>query len=141
MIFNDDTEALVGVQGDGYEDLRFHLLTSTLDEVRQHFRATFQKVHALRACGYSAEMIAPYEQALIPILLELRIRGYEVDYSGHIYKNALIVPVPDLYPLERERQKHRLRHVQPEFFQILYTNTLQTLRAQVKKESKSSSLS
>lgn len=143
MIFNDDTGALAWSEGDarGHEDLRFHLLTSTLDEVRQHFQATFQKVNALRACGYSPEMIAPYAQALMPILLELRVRGYEVDYGGHIYKNPLIVPVPDHYPLERERQKHRLRHLPPEFFQTLYTNTLQKLRDQVKKESKSASLS
>ncbi len=140
MVFDDETEALVWVAGDarGQREIRFHLLTCSLEEVKQHFEATFQKVSALRACGYSPEIIAPYEHALIPILLELRIRGYEADYSGQIYKSAFIVPVPESYPSERERQKHRLRSLDPDFFRTLYTKTLQTLRFQVKKESKAS---
>ncbi|MFM7622068.1 MAG: hypothetical protein ACKO57_03740 [Alphaproteobacteria bacterium] len=142
MIFEDDTDALALVTEDPplRRALSFHLLTCSLDELKHHFGATFQKVGALRACGYSDEITEPYARALVFLLLELRVRGYEADYNGNIYKSPVIVPVPATYPSERERQKHRLLSLDTDFFRTLYGKTLQMLRGQVKKESKALSL-
>ena len=123
------------------KDLCFHLLTSSLEELKGHFEGTFQKIGALDACGYSPERREPYVRALLPILLELRVRGYEADYGGNLYKSAFIVPVPEHYPSQRARRKHRLRSLEPDFFRSFYTKTLQMLRSQVKQESKALSLS
>jgi hypothetical protein len=138
MIFNEDTSALALAAEDALlgRELGFHLLTCSLEDVRAHFDATFQKVGVLGACGYSPETIAPFERALVFILLELRVRGYEADYNGNVYKSPFIVPIPEDYPSERERQKYRLRSMDPDFFRSLYTKTLQALRSKVKQESK-----
>jgi hypothetical protein len=138
MIFDEDTHALALATENPRlaRELRFHLLTCSLEELRHHFDATFQKMGALGACGYSPEKIEPFERALVSILLELRVRGYEADYNGNIYKSAFIVPIPEGYPSERERQKYRLHSLDPDFFRSLYNKTLQTLRSKVKQESK-----
>ena len=138
MIFDEDTHALsLATEAPRLaRELRFHLLTCSLEELRHHFDATFQKMGALRACGYSSETIEPFERALVSILLELRVRGYEADYNGNLYKSAFIVPVPEHYPSERERQKYRLHSLDPDFFRNLYNKTLQALRSKVKQESK-----
>jgi hypothetical protein len=140
MIFESDADlyalTLPTDTHQAQRDLAFHLLTCYLDEVKKHFQATFQKIEVLRSCGYSPEKIAPYERALLEILLELRVRGYEADHSGHLYKSSSVVPIPNAYNLARERQKHRLRTLDPDVFRIVYGKTIQKLRSQAKQESK-----
>jgi hypothetical protein len=140
MIFETDADlyalSLPTEAPQARRDLLFHLLTCHLDQIKRHFKMTFEKMEILESCGYSPEKIAPYQRALLEILIELRVRGYEADYRGHLYRSASVIPVPEEYSLARERQKHRLRTLDPYLFSVVYEKTLKTLRSNAKQDSK-----
>ena len=138
MIFDNhyDQYAVQITPDNAVDTVRFHLLTCSITEVFDHFTATFQKYQALTACGYSEEKTTPFKKALLEILLELRVRGYESDYSGNIYPQSILIPVPKDFPSARARQIKRLKNMDKNFFTDLYNKTIQKVQAKARQESK-----
>ncbi len=144
MLFRDEEEHFVMClrdrSVDALEDLRFHLVCSSTDENRHYCTATLNKIRKLREQGYSSETISMYESALVEVLVELRVRGYEVDYSGHIFRSPVFVPVPVYFRNARRRQIERLRNIDMDHLGHLCAQTMTAAVEQARQTSKGLSL-
>lgn len=137
MIFrNDIKQFALNLNDSSIEEVRFHLVCSTTNEVKKHFKATFAKIKSLKAESYSMEAIQPYRESLVEVLIELRVRGFESDAAGNVYKPEVFVPVPDVYQAARQRQMVRLRNLREEQLVSLCNSTIKTAMMNAGRSSK-----
>jgi hypothetical protein len=120
----------------GLEDLRFHLASSADHEVFAHFKATFCRYNAMKRQGYSAEFVAGVRQALYEILLEMRVRGYEADHAGTIYRAPVIIPVPGHRAIACRRQAEKLKRLSRDSLKHLCETTRRLAAKAASQESK-----
>ncbi len=137
MIFVNDTERFaLSLNNQTIEEARFHLVCSTTSEVKKHFQATFKKINSMKNGQYSQDATQPYQDALVEVLVELRVRGYEADSAGKIYKPEVFVPVPTEYQAARQRQAARLRNLREEQLVSLCNSTMKVAISNAGRSSK-----
>lgn len=137
MQFRDESADLVlDVKLLDVEDIRFHLATSPDEDVLAYFKATFDRMQEMSEAGYSAECVNSVKQALYEILLEMRVRGFEADYAGIVYRPAVIVPVPEHQTVARRRQTERLKRMSQDSLRHLCDKTRKLATKAASQESK-----
>jgi hypothetical protein len=137
MQFRDEAADLVlDAKHLDLEDIRFHLATSPDQDVFLHFKATFERLKEMKAKRYSPECIASVKQALYEILLEMRVRGFEADYSGTVYRATVIVPVPARQVAASRRQIEKLKRLSRDSLKHLCEKTRQLTTKAASQESK-----
>ena len=110
MIFMDDTPIACTTPAEE-EAFVFECNCASLEGLSRRFHNTFDYIATKENHNYTDTHLEPYRQALLIILLELRIRQYEVDYDGNIYKTPYIIPIPKEYERARLRQIQQLKHM------------------------------
>ena len=137
MQFRDESADLVlDVNLLAVEDIRFLLASSADEDVLAHFSATFDRMQQMKTNGYSPECIKSVMQALYEILLEMRVRGFEADYAGIVYRPAVIVPVPEHQTIARRRQTERLKRMSQDVLRHLCDKTRKLATKAASQESK-----
>lgn len=141
MQFRDEiAELALDARSYGMEDLRFHLVSCSESELIAHFKATFTRFNQLKKQGYSADRLEPMREALYEVLIEMRVRGLEADYSGNVYRPAMIVPLPPSHKAFC-RQREKLKRVRRETLKHLCETTRKLASRAASKESKYSIMS
>jgi hypothetical protein len=139
MQFRDEAADLVlDMKSLDLDDMRFHLATSPDRDVLSHFKATFERLKQMKSQRYSAECVATVKHALYEILLEMRIRGFEADYAGTIYRASVIVPVPGHLTAANRRQSEKLKRLSRESLKHLCETTRKLAAKAATQESKGS---
>jgi hypothetical protein len=118
------------------DELRFHLASSSDQEVFAHFKATFAQLRKVQKQGYSAECVRGVKYALYETLLEMRVRGFEADHSGTIYRPTVIVPVPGHRAVACRRQTEKLKRVSRESLRHMCDTTRKIALRAASQESK-----
>lgn len=138
MLFDEAVHPLEIPAGTGaLEDVRFQLVCTSTDELKELFESTYKKVNTMTDEGYSRESILPFKQGLLEILVELRVRRIEADKQGRLYKSATVYPVPKIFAAARKRQVHLLKQLDLSSLQYLCKRTLRAAAAEAKLESNS----
>ncbi|MFN8694036.1 MAG: hypothetical protein ACK5XX_06475 [Holosporales bacterium] len=115
---DDDTERAA---------LRYRLSSTDFGELEKLCIDAQAALHSLNREGYSEEHQKPYRMALLEVLLELRIRGYEADYDGFVYPSPMLYVVPEQFRAARLRQIHRLRKMPTDHVGHLCLKTMKNL--------------
>jgi hypothetical protein len=137
MQFRDETADLVlDTHSLDVTEMRFHLATSPDQEVLAHFKATFTHLKQMQKQRYSAECTLSVKQALYEILLEMRIRGFEADYAGTVYRAPVIVPVPGHLGVAGRRQAEKLKRLNRDSLKYLCETTRKLAAKAASQESK-----
>ena len=124
---------------DGIDDsqiIRLHLASSRVTELKRYFKATFSHVNGMQDNDSEKSAISPYRDALILILVELRVRGFEVDYQGLIYKSCYFFPIPNRFKTEKNRQIHAIKSMDVEQMIFYAQQTLNYVAGKAYKSSK-----
>jgi hypothetical protein len=93
------------------QQLRLYLVSCSDEEVSRHFTETFACLQARQDEGYSEEALLHWRWSLLEILVELRVRGLEADYAGHVYHAPVFLLAPTAFALARKRQLERLKRL------------------------------